>query len=83
VSVAHLSRVEQRRRIIEFLHRKEGVYCPELVVEDIEEPMGSAVNVIYRCKEGDPVKTLCLNDREARHIGLKRPPPGEDKGMDR
>jgi hypothetical protein len=45
--------------------------------------MGSAVNVIYRCKEGDPVKTLCLNDREARHIGLKRPPPGEDKGMDR
>jgi hypothetical protein len=53
------------------VRRKEGVKCPQLVINDIYEgPDPARVN--YTCKEGDPSKDLILSEAEALFIGLDR-----------
>jgi hypothetical protein len=62
---------EQQRRVIELVRRKEGVKCPELVINDSYEGPGPA-RVNDTCKEGDPSKDLILSQAEALFIGLDR-----------
>jgi len=69
-----LSDEEQRQRIIEVLHREEGVDCPELAVKGIFEGLGPVV-VTYTCKEGEPSKKLRLSEEDAVYIGLDRSLP--------
>jgi hypothetical protein len=73
-SMAYLSDEEQRQRIIEVLHRKAGVECPELAVIRIMEAFGPAI-VIYTCKEGETSKNMELTEEEAVYIGLDRSVP--------
>ena len=65
----YLSEGERWQRIIEVLHREEGVECPELVVKNIFEGLDPAV-VNYTCKEGEPSKKLRLSEEDAVYIGL-------------
>ena len=71
-----LSKGERRRRIIDLVRKKEGMDCPEMVVERIEEAM-SAVTVFYWCKEEEVEKvellqSTVLTEDEAKHIGIDR-----------
>jgi hypothetical protein len=64
---------EQQRRVIELVRRKEGVKCPELVINDSYEGPGPA-RVNYTCREGDPSKDLIPSQAEALFIRLDRSP---------
>jgi hypothetical protein len=67
--VAYLSDAEQRRRIMELVRKKEGVDCPELMVEHAMAVLGGGL-VNYRCKEGDPRQDLKLTPDEAEYVGI-------------
>ena len=65
----NLSDAEQRRRIMELVREKEGVDCPEIVVEHAMAVLGGGL-VNYRCEEGDPRQELELTSDEAAYVGL-------------
>ena len=73
--MAHgMSDKEQRRRIINLVREKEGVDCPELVVDWIE-PLLDGGQVEYRCSKSTPLQHLDLTPQEARHVGMDIDPP--------
>ena len=69
-----MSDEEQRRRIIELVREKEGVDCPELVV-DWATPIGGGGPVNYKCRKNAPLQYLDLTPEQARYVGIDIDPP--------
>jgi hypothetical protein len=68
--MAHgMSKEEQRQRIIEVVRKKEGVDCPELVV-DWAGPLVGGGQVNYKCTKHAPLQYLDLDPEQARYVGI-------------
>jgi hypothetical protein len=68
VTMAYLSKEEQRQRAVEVV-RQHGVDCPDLVVRSAKPILGSGL-LKYRYREGAPVQELHLTSQQARYIGI-------------
>jgi hypothetical protein len=67
--MSYLSEAEQRQRIAEILKAREGIECPELVVEHATPEVGGGW-VCYRCKKDAPVNDLILPPEQAAYVGI-------------
>jgi hypothetical protein len=76
----NLSKEEQRQRIMELVRKKEGVDCPEIVVEHAMAVLGGGL-VNYRCEEGDPRQELELTADEAAYVGLDMSLPDDPMSL--